>query len=385
METRAERVDLARRLMAGDQRSSALGIVQKRIARARLRHVDESAAAADAARLWGADSPEARVLKASVGAATPIAGAGWDASALNAVDSAGKEFWTLIHPSTVVGKMPALRRVPFNVRLIGLTAGATATWMGPGKPMAVTKDAMQAFTFPERKLGAIKVVTEEVVKLGGLEAEAYLDSELEAAPVELLDSSFLDAANTGITDEKPASVTAGVSPITSSGSAVADVAALIAAFSGDLGVAVFVTDPTLAAQIALTRVSSTGPYAFPNASVRGDGNILGIPLLVSKSSPRAISGSPSVSRGQLALIDPSGVAFGGGAVNFERSTQGTIEMSDAPTNSPTFSGSPQTVHATNHVSLFQTNSVALKVTIYVNWQVVRPCVQVVTGARYLTT
>ena len=275
------------------------------------------------------------------------------------------EFFAAVQQQSILGKLVGLRTVPLRTRLLTVAAGMVAYWVGRGAPKPLSKGSLAGSTLPPLKVAGLFAVTQELVRHTSQEAETLLRNDLVRAIAEELDRSFIDADNAGVVDEQPASVTNGVTPIASTGSPGSDVAALIEAFTGDLMSAAFVTDPVTAAGIALAR-DAGGGFLFPDAGPRG-GSILGIPLVVSRSSPRTTSG------GQLALVDASGIAYGAEGVRIAVSDRATLAMQDDP-ESPI-----------EQVSLFQTNTAAILAEAVVNWEVQREgSVAVVSDALYAT-
>jgi hypothetical protein len=207
-------------------------------------------------------------------------------------------------------------------------------------------------TLPPLKAVGIQCVTKEFARSTSPVTEARLRADMIRAHAELIDTTFIDRNNAGSADEMPASVTFGATVIPSSGSAAVDIPALIAAFEGDLLSAAFVTDPVSAAGIALSRDAGGSPL-YPDVGVLG-GQLLGLPLIVSRSSPRDSNG------GQVVLLDAGAVAFGSEGVRVAVSEQATLAMRDDP-DSPA-----------EMVSLFQVDSIAILSEISVNWKVQRP-------------
>ncbi|CAM5277243.1 phage major capsid family protein [Rhodanobacter lindaniclasticus] len=123
---------------------------------------------------------------------------------------------------------------------------------------------------------------------------------------------------------------------------------LVAAFAGDISAAVFVTDPTSAVSLAMAQ-TATGSFLHLDAGARG-GSLLGIPLITTNDSPRDSTG------GQLALIDPTGIAWNVDDVQLDVAKAASLEMSDSPSG------------ASEQVSLFQTNSAAWRVIIRANFE-----------------
>jgi len=281
-----------------------------------------------------------------------------------------QEFYGVGEQASIIGKL-ALRRVPLNVRTQLMPSGFSAHWVGGGKPKPLSKAAVSGDTLTPLKIAVLTAVTKELVRNSSPTSEARFRADMIRSLAEALDAAFIDPSNAGVTDVQPASVTNGVTPLPSTGNPGADVAALIAAFSGDYESAAFVTDPATAAEIALAR-DSAGSFQFPDAGPRG-GSILGLPLVVSRSSPRDSSG------GILALVDGSGIAYGAEGARTVLGEHATLEMLDNPTND----ASDGT--ATTMVSMWQTNSVALLSEISANWKVVRPgSVVLVSDALYGT-
>jgi hypothetical protein len=273
------------------------------------------------------------------------------------------EFFSLIRDQSVLGRLTGLRRIPFNVRMLSVVGGTNAYWVGQGKWKPLSKPSLEGATLEPLKVATLVVATEEAMRANPATELVLLD-DMRRALSESLDEAFLDPSNAGVADEMPASVTNGVTPVISTGDPAADIAALVAAFGGDFSAAYFITDPTTATRLALAR-DAGGSFAFPDAGPRG-GSIVGIPLLVSRGSPRDSNG------GQLALIDPTGIAANVEGIRVQTSGEASLQMRDDPTDP-----------ATTLVSLYQTNSIAWIAEAGANWDVQRAgSVAIITGADY---
>ncbi|MFW8217133.1 phage major capsid protein, partial [Klebsiella pneumoniae] len=82
------------------------------------------------------------VLKAAVGAGTTT-DPSW-AGALVEYQDYAQDFVDFLRPQTIVGRfgqgsIPALRRVPFNIRITAQTSGGSANWVGQGKAKPLTR------------------------------------------------------------------------------------------------------------------------------------------------------------------------------------------------------------------------------------------------------
>jgi hypothetical protein len=71
------------------------------------------------------------------------------------------------------------------------------------------------------------------------------------------------------------------------------------------------------------------------------------------------------SGGTIVLLDAQQILYGDGGVTLDAGAHVDVQMSDAPT------GSSVTGTGSTLVSMWQTNSTALKVERYISWQVAR--------------
>lgn len=272
------------------------------------------------------------------------------------------EFSGVVREKSVLGGLVGTRPVPLNKLILARTNGATGFWVSEAAPVPLLKPVLAGSMLTAKKVAAIICTTIEAARAESPAAEAGLQMDLETGCIGALDSAFLDPANAG-SDAVPASVTHSAPTVAATSDAVADLKVLITAFAGDMSSAYLVTDPETATGLALLRTAS-GTFLLPDASPRG-GSILGIPLLVSRHSPRDTSG------GQIALVDASGIAVAMEGVELSQSENTSLAMADSPT-------SPAQM-----VSMFQTNTVALKAVIRANWENQRiGGVAVLTGVDY---
>jgi hypothetical protein len=272
------------------------------------------------------------------------------------------EFFGVVREKSVLGSLVGTRPVPLNKLILARSNGATGFWVSEAAPVPLLKPVLAGSMLTAKKVAAIICTTIEAVRAESPAAEAGLQADLETGCIGALDSAFLDPANAG-TDAMPASVTHGAPTIAATNDPVADLKALIEVFKADLSAAYFVCDPKIAMSLAMMQTPS-GAFAFPDCSPRG-GSLVGVPLLVSRFSPRDTSG------GQIALIDASGIAVAMEGIQLSQSENTSLAMADSPT-------SPATM-----VSMFQTNTVALKAVIHANFENQRVGgVAVLTGVDY---
>lgn len=294
---------------------------------------------------WGAHNAD-DVTKAAVAAIGTADTGGVDAARI---------FFGLAREQSIIGRITGLRRVPFNVRMLSVLSGSRGYWVGQAKPKPLSRVALDGNSLDPLKVAAILVVTKEMLQTNDPVAEDTLQDDLVRAVTGTLDEAFLDAANAGVPNTVPASISNGATILSATGNFGNDLRAMIEAFEGDFGSATFVTDPGTATRIA-TMTDAEGHYLFPAVGPRG-GELLQIPTLTTRSSAQDSTG------GTLTLIDASGISAALGSFEVDMSQHATLQMSDDPDDT----GSP-----VENVSLFQTNSVAYKAEIFANWSRQRP-------------
>lgn len=266
-------------------------------------------------------------------------------------ESAAKEFFSLVMEKSLLRRLSGLRQVKFRTKMLKIVSGATGYWTGESKPTPLSKQVLDGSTINPLKVNCIICCTDEAIQVAGEVTESGLQADMERAVVDALDTALLDATNAGVVDERPASITYGAPNISASADAAADVTDLINLFDGDLGAAYFVTDSKTATNMAMLR-NASGALVFPDVGARG-GSVIGIPLLISRASPVDSSG------GQLALIDPTGIAYAADPISVEKAQHATLAMSDTPESEP------------EQVSLWQTGTVAFRSILTANWEVQR--------------
>ena len=304
----------------------------------------KSAASEIAAARWGATSPATAYLKSAVGAGTSDT---WRPE--SSPYSASAEFFAAAFERSIAGRLAGLRRVPFLTRMVNLADATQASWVAEGAAVPISAAALDFSALPPLKVAAMTVCTLEALRETSGLAEATLRADLLRAVTDALDAAFLDPTNAGVPDAKPASITNGApsTDMSSTWDAEDLVYALVDGFEGDLASAVVAVNPKTAALLH-------SPLKLPNLGARG-GDVAGIPAVVSRGMPL----------GEVALIDPLGIAYAGGSGEIKVSTEATVEMDDAPTADAT------TPTATQSVSLWQSHAAALGCSAFANWRTIR--------------
>lgn len=341
---------------------------------------------AEIAKRWGNSTPEVEtVLKAAVAAGTTT-DAAW-AKPLVEYQNMASEFAELLRPATILGRIQGLRRVPFNIKVPRQTGGSSASWVGEGAPKPVSALAFDQISLGHMKLAGIVVMTDELVRFSNPSAEDIVRRDLVDTIAQTIDRDFVDPANAGTADVKPASITNGVTPVVASGTDAdalrADAKAVMSNFVAlnmSLSGAVWIMTETQALGIALM-LNPLGQAEFPGIQINGEtgGTFMGLPVVLSENIPpqAAVTGPPAIPAGSCIILAKASeiLLADDGEVVLDASNQASLQMDSAPTNPP--------VAATVMVSLWQMNMVGLRAERHINWTKRRPgAVQFITGTAY---
>lgn len=307
------------------------------------------------------------IFKSAVSAGTTT-NPGW---AGNLVDyqTLSNEFIEFLRPRTIIGRfgtgnIPALRRVPFNIRIKGKNESGSAAWVGEGYAKPVTQSGYNSVELKWAKIAAISVITDEIERFGDLSVQTLVRDDLAEAVIERMDTDLINPSKAEGLNESasPASITNSVDAILSKGndadSVREDIAALWTVADGtniSNESAVYITDAKTARMLS-TMKNPLGNKEFPDMTVKG-GEIDGIPVLVSNYVPSDANGSLFI----LAFASEIYLADDG-IVTIDTSREASIIMDNNPNSETT----------AKMVSMFQTNSIAIRAERYVNWKKRRP-------------
>jgi HK97 family phage major capsid protein/HK97 family phage prohead protease len=324
------------------------------------------------AKAWH-DTPEVEtVLKAAVAAGTTI-DATW-AKPLVEYQNMASEFIELLRPATIVGRMPGLHRVPFNIKIPSQTAGASAGWVGEGAPKPLSKLAFTSISMGAHKVAVIVVITEELARFSNPSAEALIRADLINAIAQFIDQQFLDPAKAAVAGTSPASITNGIPAQTPSGTtlddAYNDLLGLVNSFATAnraMTSMAWVMSPSMAATLGGAR-NVMGVPTFPGLSADG-GTLLGFPVIASTNITAGATGQ------RIFLIETSEILFADDGITLDISREASLQMNDAPDN-PTTATSVL-------VSLWQNNLVGIRAERFVTWLPRRlPVVAWIDNAAY---
>lgn len=297
-------------------------------------------------------------LKAAVPAATTVNSL-WAGALVDPTNLAG-EFIEFLRPATIIGRLN-LRNIPTNVRLIEQTQGGTGYWVGQGAPKPLTAFGFAPITLSPTKVAAIAVATEESLRYSSPSLDMLIRDSLRDALVERVDRDLLDPAEAGTANVQPASLTNGLTALTSAGTSAdnarTDLANLVQGLrSANLRgpIAIVLPDSLLTGMMFMA--NSLGQPEFPGLDNDG-GTYKGIRFISSEYVANASGGGNMI----VAIAEREVFRSDDGGVRVDASDQASLQMLDNPTNNSA------TATATTMVSMWQTNSVAFRGEWFINW------------------
>jgi hypothetical protein len=239
----------------------------------------------------------------------------------------------------------AVTRLPFEVVVGAISGSADGTILQPGAAIPVSKMNITSATLERQKAAGLLVLSEELLKQQR-EAEALITRQLRASVGKAVDKQVF-------TD-----LLVGVTAITSQG-LLTDVRSLLEAVDPTTESRLyFVASPNVAILMATSHTN--GVRWFPATTAVG-GEVVGVPVLV----------SDAIDTGYLLLVDAARLGGNADVPVVEASRQAALQMDSAPTMSAG-SGSPNVPTETNTVSMWATNSVAIRAIAFFGVTRVRP-------------
>lgn len=285
---------------------------------------------------------------------------GW---ASQLVQTAMAEFLALLPPNSIY---PTLRdmgvslsfgpnsgaiKIPYSSSTTALAGG----FVLEGDPIPVGRMTLDSITLTPTKFGIIVPFTREVLRYTNPTIESVVRSELLARTAITLDGLLIDTTASSAT--RPAGLLYGVSAGTAYAGGdyqafLEDMKTLLAPFdTANAG-------RSLALLMNPKQVRNVRMMAGPNSSGFGWANQF--------LADFRIIASTVVTAGTVIAVDTADfVTSTGDQPQFEASDQATIHMESSP-SALSATGTPNTVAAPIR-SMFQTNSVALKMVMDVNW------------------
>ncbi len=310
------------------------------------------------------DIESGRIMKAAVDIGTTLDSD--YAAPLVQYNDMVNEFIEFLRPKTIIGRIPGLRRVPFNIRVPRVLTGGAAGWVGEAKPKPVTGTTLDSVTLKWKKVAAIAVISQELARFSQPNAETLIRDILVGAIVQQMDLDFVDPSNAGTTDIKPASILYGVTPIVSGGDTDDevrhDIYQLLAAFRAanqSTSDAVWLMSEQNADGLALL-TNALGQPAFPSMD-SDTPTFRRRPVVTSEAMGENVA---LIKASEILLADD-------GQVTVDTSDQATIQMDSAPDDPSTAS--------TVMISLWQRNLLGIRAERFIDWTKARS-----SSAQYLS-
>jgi HK97 family phage prohead protease/HK97 family phage major capsid protein len=331
-------------------------------------------------KMWGKDPHETRVKiygdddptkfmtelvlrAASAPAMTAVTG--WAAELV-------QQIWTALMPTlmpkgimTRLGGMGLAlsfgRAGKINIPTRSRTPSIAGSFVGEGQAIPVRQGAFTTQALVPKKMAVITTWTREMDEHSIPAIEGILREAIQVDTTVAIDSVLIDANPATVI--RPAGLLNGVAAITATAGGglaalIGDLKLLVQAITattfGNVRVPAWLMNPSDVLSVGLTSAANTGIFPFKEEVARG--TLLNIPIIDSATVPVKT----------VILVDAADfVVAGGEAPRFEISDQATLHMEDtAPLD--LVSGSPGTV-ASPQRSLFQTDSLALRMVLPLNW------------------
>lgn len=278
------------------------------------------------------------------------------------------EFVEYLRPQTIIGKfgtdgIPALRSVPFNIKVPAQISAGAGYWVGEGKAKPLTKFDFESITLLYNKVATIAVLSEELLRFSAPSAELMVRNALSEAVIAKLDTDIVDPAVTATAD-RPGSLTNGAQTYVASGvdadavrADVGRLATFMITNNIPLNSVVLIMRNSQALKLSLMR-NALGAKEFPDITMAG-GFLEGFPVIASQYPSAGLV--TAVAASEIYLADDGGVLI-------EMSREASLEMDNAPSHMINNGASPPVSVESAMVSMFQTNSVAIRAERVITWK-----------------
>jgi HK97 family phage prohead protease len=320
---------------------------------------------------YGDDEPTRAVLNTITKAASVPADtitSGW---ASQLVATSIQDFFAALIPNSVYPSLAA-KGSKFSFGTAGIvqmpTRASTPTIAGSfvaqGAPIPVRQGAFAAITFTPKKMAVISTFTREIAEHSTPAIDGLIRQAITEDTSVAIDTVLLDAV--AATTTRPAGLKAGVAATTATaGGGLAAVigdlrgltSALITGTNGNLRSPVWIMNPGDVLAIKMTpAVAGGGQFPF-NEELAG-GTLLGYPVIQ----------SANVAADTMLLIDAADfVSVSGDSPRFDVSNQATLHMEDTTPLQIATGAQGSGVLATPTRSLWQTDSIGVRMLLDMNW------------------
>jgi len=288
------------------------------------------------------------------------------------VQTAIGDFFDLLLPQSVYpnlsnkgGRYGFGRNGTISLPTRDATPTVAGSFVGEGAPIPVRRAGFSSITLTPKKMAVITTMTREITERSTPAIEQLLRNAIQEDTAVAIDSVLLD--NGAATTVRPAGLRNGVT--TAAGTAGGGIAAVVADLKGMLGTLITNTAGNVrnpvwlmnpAQALALTLTQNAGGE-FPFAAEVNGGRFRGYDIIQSTTVPAGV----------VMLIDAADFfSATGDDPRFDISDQATLHMEDTTPLQIGSAGTPTTVAAPVR-SMFQTDSLALRMILPMNWSMRR--------------
>lgn len=246
------------------------------------------------------------------------------------------------------------------------TPTIAGSFVGQGAPIPVRQGAFAATTLTPKKMGVISTFTREIAEHSTPSIEAIIRQAIQEDTAVSIDTVLTDA--NPATTIRPAGLRYNVTGLTATtgggfaalvGDLKALIGALITATNGNIRAPLWIMNPIQAVSISLTQ-NTAGDFPF-KAEIAG-GQLQGYPVLR----------SASVTAGMVILVDAADFfSATGDDPRFDVSDQAVLHMEDTAPAAIGTTGTPNVVAAPVR-SLWQTDTIGIRMLLDINWALRRP-------------
>lgn len=331
-------------------------------------------AAAELCQKHWPDQPELALTLRAIVEAGDTSTSGWASQLVPAAQQLQQEFLDMYRAQTIIGRIPGVRNVPFNVAVPLRTAAGTFQWVGEAAPKPVTSETFDRVTLTWAKAAAIAVITQELARFSSPAAEGLVADSLRETIVRFLDSHFV-STTAEVSGVSPAGILNGISATGTTGTAPSnfrsDMFNMLNNFTANnvpLTGIVLIMSETQALALSMM-VTDLGVPLYPTISASG-GTLFGRPVIVSEAVGTKII---ALKASDILIAQDPGAMI-------SVSDQATLEMETAPAVGEQSPPSTQSVLK----SMFQNNMLAIRCEQFITWKRARTAaVEYINGNAYI--
>lgn len=317
---------------------------------------------------YGEDVTTKAVFDTVIRAAVAPADTATPAWAGALVQTAIGDFFDLLLPQSVYpglsargGRFGFGRNGTVSLPTRSATPTVAGSFVGEGSPIPVRRAGFTSITLTPKKMAVITTMTREITERSTPQIEALLRNAIQEDTAVAIDSVLLDA--NAATTVRPAGLRNGVT--TAAGTAGGGFAAVVADLKGMLGSLITATNGNVrnpvwlmnpAQALALSLTQNAGGD-FPFEQEINNGRFRGYGVIQSSTIPAGV----------VMLLDAADFfSATGDDPRFDVSDQAVLHMEDTTPLQIGTAGTPNTVAAPVQ-SMFQTDSLALRMILPMSW------------------